>query len=128
MSSNRTYHKTCLLCRKDFVAQKYTTMYCAHSCASKAHKLNRKNKQTIEVNYNEFMKRTLLIQGETLNQIQITLSELVKHIKQTSQEYINPNDYCTLKNISRKTLSRLIENKKVQVKRITDKKVLIKNS
>lgn len=42
-----------------------------------------------------------------------------------SEKYLSPDEYCKLKGISRKTLSRVIKEDKVIVKKISKRKILI---
>jgi Fic family protein len=125
--TNKTYKKICLYCRKEFDAQKRTTKYCSHTCNSRAYKANKRNELDLEINFEDFVKRQLQHQAELLNQIQITLSKLLNQQMTDSEKYLSPDEYCKLKGISRKTLSRVIKEDKVIVKKISQRKILIKS-
>ena len=127
MTSLRNYDKICLFCRNEFIAQKRTTKYCGHSCASRAYKVNKRNEVLIEVNFEEFVKNQLNIHTEALNQIQFTISQLIQTNRIIKAEFIPVEDYCNLKGISRKTLSRWIKENKVEVKQLSTRKFLIKS-
>lgn len=127
MASLRKYNKICLFCRKDYIAQKRNTKYCSLPCAQKAYKLNAKKSDFVEVNFEEYVKRSILIQGDILTQIQMTLSELLKQTKFNNREYLSSNDFCDLNKISRKTLSNWIREGRVEVNAISNRKILVKN-
>lgn len=93
MTSSRQYNRICLFCRTQFVAQKRTTKYCSHRCASRAYKVNKKRQDTIEVNFEEFVKRELMIHTETLLQIQNSISQLLQVARLSNEEYIPVEDY-----------------------------------
>jgi hypothetical protein len=126
MTSSRQYNRICLFCRTQFVAQKRTTKYCSHRCASRAYKVNKKRQDAIEVNFEEFVKRELMIHTETLLQIQNSISQLLQVARLSNEEYIPVEDYCSMKGISRKTLSRWIKEEKVEVQKISERKILIR--
>ncbi len=126
MSSLRKYNRICLFCRKEFIAQKRTTKYCGHPCASRAYKVNKKKQDVVEVNFEEFIKRELMIHSETLIQIQNSISHLLQVVRLSNAEFIPVQDYCAMKGISRKTLSRLIKEEKVEVQKISERKLLIR--
>lgn len=125
--TNKTYKKICIYCRKEFDAQKRTTKYCSHTCNSRAYKTNKRNELDLEINFEDFVKRQLQHQAELLNQIQIALSKLLNQQMIDSEKYLSPDEYCKLKGISRKTLSRVIKEGKVIVKKISQRKILIKS-
>ena len=77
----KTYTKICLFCRKEFEAQKRTTKYCSHQCASRAYKVRKRNEKDIEVNFEDFVKRQLNQQIITLNHLQKTLEEILSFQK-----------------------------------------------
>ena len=125
--TNKTYKKVCLFCRKEFDAQKRTTKYCSHTCNSRAYKANKRNELDLDVKFEDFVKRQLQHQADLLNQIQITLSKLLNQQMIDSEKYLSPDEYCKLKGISRKTLYRVIKENKVIVKKISERKILIKS-
>jgi hypothetical protein len=127
MTSTRTYNKICLFCRKEFLAQKRTTKYCSHKCASRAYKVRKRDESILESNFEEYVKRELHIHSQALQQIQVSLSELLRVQKIGKGKFITPNDYCEMKGISRKTLSRWIKDNKVEVKKLSSRKFLIKS-
>jgi hypothetical protein len=124
--TGKTYNKICLFCRNEFEAQKRTTKYCSHQCNSRAYKVQKRNEKDVDVNFEEFVKRELQLHRELMSQIQVTLSELINTQKIASREFITPDEYCKLKGISRKTLSRYIQDNKVIVSKISNRKFLIK--
>lgn len=123
----QSYNKICLFCRKEFMAQKRTTKFCSHSCASRAYKVRKRNETHVEVTFEEFIKNQIHIHTEILNQIQNTLSHLLHVNKVIKADYLTCNDFCDLKGISRKTLSRWIKQNKVEVKKLSTRKFLIKS-
>lgn len=124
--TGKTYSKICLFCRNEFEAQKRTTKYCSHQCASRAYKVRKRNEKDVEVNFEEFVKRELQLHRELMSQIQVTLSELIATQRIASRDFITPDEYCQLNGISRKTLSRYIKDKRVIVKKVSNRKLLIK--
>jgi len=127
ISANKTYHKICLFCRKEFEAQKRTTKFCSHQCASRAYKVKTRHKLDLEVNFEDYVKRELELHTDLLNQIQTTLSELLSYQKIGSRKFITPDEYCKLNGISRKTLHRYIKEDMVIAKKISSRKYLIQS-
>lgn len=127
MTSTRNYNKICLFCRKEFKAQKRTTKFCSHNCASRAYKVNKRNETQIEVNFEEYVKNQLNIHTEILNIIQNSLSQLIQFNRTIKAEYMPVEDFCKIKGISRKTLSRWIKDNKVETKQLSTRKYLIKS-
>ncbi len=127
MTSIRNYNKICLFCRKEFIGQKRTTKYCSQKCASRAYKVRKKENSIIESNFEEFVKKQLHQHSESLYQIHFSLNELIRIQKINQSNYITPKDFCEIKGISRKTLSRWINDDKVEVKKLSSRKFLIKS-
>lgn len=67
-----------------------------------------------------------MIHTETLLQIQNSISQLLQVARLSNEEYIPVEDYCSMKGISRKTLSRWIKEEKVEVQKISERKILIR--
>lgn len=123
----KEYNKICLLCRKEFVAQKRTTKYCGHTCASRAYKITKREQGLSELSFEEFVKGELLKQTDIIIQLQATMSMLIDSEKIHKLDYITPSDYCRIKGISKKTLSRWIKSNQVEYKKISQRKYLIKS-
>ncbi|MFV0305603.1 MAG: hypothetical protein ACK5IC_09015 [Moheibacter sp.] len=88
--------------------------------------MRKRNEKDVEVNFEEFVKRELQLHRELMSQIQVTLSELIATQRIASRDFITPDEYCQLNGISRKTLSRYIKDKRVIVKKVSNRKLLIK--
>lgn len=56
MSSNLKFSKTCEHCNGSFIAQKLSTRYCSHQCASKAYKIRKREVQINEAIQTEAKK------------------------------------------------------------------------
>ncbi len=84
----KEYNKICLLCRKEFIAQKRTTKFCSHKCGARAYKISKREEGLSEMTFEEFVKGELLKQTDILNQLLVTISELIDSEKLYKLEYI----------------------------------------
>jgi len=101
------YKKICKHCGNTFTAYKSTTNYCSLTCA------NRANKQT---------KRNERLQSE---------SEAIKEQKRQnllSQNNLSLTDAATLLGISRPTLYKLLNDKNIELLRISQRTIRVKQS
>lgn len=99
MSSTIRVKKTCKDCNKHFIAQKTTTKYCSHTCASRAYKKRTRNKKVDTVIEKEIEKA---ISNPILSQ----------------REFLSVDETCRLINASRWTIYRLINKRKLKASKI----------
>lgn len=85
--------------RRGFDAQKRTTKYCGHTCATRVYKVRKRNELDIEINFEDFVKRQLNQQTILLNQLKKTMEKILSFQKINSQEILTPDEYCQLKGI-----------------------------
>ena len=99
MSSTIRVKKTCKDCNKQFIAQKTTTQYCSHSCASRAYKKRTRNKKVDTV-------------------IKKEIEKAISNPIIAQREFLSVDETCRLINASRWTIYRLISNGKLKASKI----------
>lgn len=109
MSSNLTFTKNCEYCGKEFEAKTLYTRYCSHTCNSRHYKvLKRQEKisKVLEVPKVEFEKPT------------------TENVLLSQKEFLNIDEAAALIGASRRTIYRLIENKKLKVTKICSRSII----
>lgn len=107
MTSKFEYKKVCQFCGNEFVAQKSTTKYCSASCANRGHKAE---------------KRQERLQVE---------SEAIKERRRQNllaQENLSLTDAAALLDISRPTLYKLLQDKEIELLRISKRTIRVKKT
>lgn len=100
MSSNIEIQKICQHCGAEFTAQKTTTRYCSHKCASRAYKV-RKRAEKI---------------GNTQKQ---TISVKTRPIAEVNEKaFLSISETCQLIGVSRRTLYRIIKRNELNTGKI----------
>jgi excisionase family DNA binding protein len=100
MSSNIRVNKICQYCGKEFIAQKTTTKYCSHKCASRAYKDRQREGK---------------IKASLVETIQIKESEFEEL---RSKDYLSISETSKLLGISRRTIYRMIKRGDLNVGKI----------
>ncbi len=106
MSSNLKIKRVCHQCKSEFVAQKTTTKFCSHRCASRAYKGNLRSLK-IELSNKE---------NESISTNQITELQ--------AKDYLSVSEACMIIGISRRTLYRLIKLGKVPVGKFGNRTII----
>lgn len=109
------YKRVCNFCRKDFIAQRFTTKFCSHRCASLAYKMKVRQEQQNMFNDNESYKRLLnriLLSVERIEMV-LDLQGIREQI--TNRDLLTTEQYCEFMNIHPRTLRRMIERKEIEV-------------
>ena len=118
MSSNIKVQRICQLCGVQFTAQKTTTKFCSHRCASRAYKKEQKSLK-IESSNQETQKLNNLI--NTI--IENNPGDAIKN-----KEFLSVNDLSKLLNCSTHTMYRLIKSGKIKAVNLGQRKTIIKRS
>lgn len=108
MSSKIEIEKTCYYCKQKFIAKTLTTKYCSHKCNQRHYK-QRKREEKIN-NFKE-------------EQINKPNKQLIK-IDLKNKEYLSITETALLIGISRRTVYRLISNKKLTSYKIGNRTIL----
>ncbi len=109
MSSNIEITRVCGLCRGNFTAKTTVTKYCSHKCASRAYKARRRGEKIVQSN------------EETVQTISAPIIEL------QAKDFLSVSDATALLGVSRWTLSRAINDGRLQAVRF-GKRIVIKRS
>jgi excisionase family DNA binding protein len=110
MSSNIRIEKNCEFCGNGFVAKTLYTRYCSKSCNKKHYK-------------QLLLEENLKIKDGQEN-IKVSPFEILKN---TSQEYFEINEAAQIMRVSRRTLYRLIETKKLKKKKLMSRTIILKD-
>jgi excisionase family DNA binding protein len=101
------YNKVCKYCGKTFIALTSTTKYCGHTCANRANK-EEKRQERLRTDSEEIKERN--------------------RQKMLSQENFSLTDAATLLDISRPTLYKLLDDRGVELLRISKRTIRVKKS
>ncbi|MDR2511965.1 MAG: helix-turn-helix domain-containing protein [Bacteroidales bacterium] len=107
MTSKFEYKKVCQFCGNAFVAQKATTKYCSDTCAKRGNKAEKRQER-------------LQIESETIKER--------NRQNLLSQENLSLTDAAALLNISRPTLYKLLNDKGVELLRISKRTIRVRKS
>jgi excisionase family DNA binding protein len=108
MSSNIRVNKICQYCGKEFIAQKTTTKYCSHKCASRAYKARQRDGK---------------IRASLTETIQIKESE-TEELK--AKEFLSVREVAKLIGSSRQTVYNLINSGKLNAVNLWKKKTIVR--
>jgi excisionase family DNA binding protein len=106
MSSNIIVVRICEFCKNEFEARTTTTKYCSHKCNSRGYKQNVKELK-IKISDRETITKSVL-PYEILN----------------SKPYLSISESCKLLGISRSTIYRLIQQKKIDTHKIGNRSII----
>ena len=110
MSSNIRIEKNCEFCGNTFVAKTLYTRYCSKSCNKK--------------HYKQLLLEENLKIKDAQDNIKVSAVEILKN---TSQEYFEINEAAQIMRVSRRTLYRLIETKKLKKKKLMSRTIILKD-
>lgn len=111
MSSNLQIEKTCLWCKKIFIAKTTTTKYCSHKCNSRAYKAE-KRKEKLQ----DHLQQKLF--GSTEQNIEIL----------NSKEFLKVAEVSLLLGLCRQTIYNLIYSGQLKASKISPRITLIKRT
>ena len=109
MSSNIEITRICQFCDSEFTARTTVTKYCSHRCASRAYKARQRGKDIVKSN------------KETKEIIAAPIIEL------QAKDFLSVSDASELLGVSRWTLSRAINDGRLNVVRF-GKRIVIKRT
>lgn len=125
MSSTIKLPKFCDHCGKAFIAQKTTTQYCGHPCASRAYK-QRKREEKVNA---EFKNQQSKIASPSPVVATETLSNPIadNHTNLREKEFLSILEVATLLGASRWTIQRMIKSNRLPVAKL-DSRTIIKRA
>lgn len=110
MSSNVSIQKFCEFCGHPFTAKTLVTRYCSKICNSRHYKqLVREDKLRVH------------------NAKEIIENSPVEVLRNTSQKYYKLHEAAKIMRISKRTLYRLIQQKKIKKKKVLTRTVILKD-
>ena len=98
MTNKKGIHKVCEWCNKPFVAQRFSTRYCSHSCNSKAYK---------EIKKNESRKQYEMT-GISVKKMQEIEKLSDKYEKIKNKEFLSVSETAFLLSVARSTIYRYL--------------------
>ncbi len=122
MSSTIKLPKFCNHCGKAFIAQKTTTQFCGHPCASRAYK---KRKREEKVNA-EFKNQQSKIVSASPVVATETLSNPIagNHTNLRDKEFLSILEVATLLGASRWTIQRMIKSNRLPVAKLGSRTII----
>jgi excisionase family DNA binding protein len=122
MSSTIKLPKFCNHCGKAFIAQKTTTQFCGHPCASRAYK---KRKREEKVNA-EFKNQQSKIVSPSPVVATETLSNPIagNHTNLREKEFLSILEVATLLGASRWTIQRMIKSNRLPVAKLGSRTII----
>jgi excisionase family DNA binding protein len=122
MSSTIKLPKFCDHCGKAFIAQKTTTQFCGHPCASRAYK---KRKREEKVNA-EFKNQQSKIVSASPVVATETLSNPIagNHTNLRDKEFLSILEVATLLGASRWTIQRMIKSNRLPVAKLGSRTII----
>ena len=122
MSSTIKLPKFCNHCGKAFIAQKTTTQFCGHPCASRAYK-QRKREEKVSA---EFKNQQSKIVSPTPVVATETLSNPIagNHINLREKEFLSILEVATLLGASRWTIQRMIKSNRLPVAKLGSRTII----
>ena len=122
MSSTIKLPKFCDHCGKAFIAQKTTTKFCGHPCASRAYK---KRKREEKVNA-EFKNQQSKIVSASPVVATETLSNPIagNHTNLREKEFLSILEVATLLGASRWTIQRMIKSNRLPVAKLGSRTII----
>ncbi len=122
MSSTIKLPKFCDHCGKAFIAQKTTTQFCGHPCASRAYK---KRKREEKVNA-EFKNQQSKIVSAAPVVATETLSNPIagNHTNLRDKEFLSILEVATLLGASRWTIQRMIKSNRLPVAKLGSRTII----
>jgi len=113
MSSNIKIPKFCQYCGQAFVAQKTTTRFCSHKCASRAYK-QRKREEKVGSTLKEQIKSVTSANSENLQSLQSLPIQTGNFINLRDKEFLSVQEAAILLGASRWTIQRMIQREELK--------------
>jgi excisionase family DNA binding protein len=126
MSSTIKLPKFCNHCGKAYIAQKTTTQFCSHKCASRAYK-QRKREDKVNA---EFKNQQEKIVAVTIpEQVQnLTTPQAGNHINLREKEFLSVAETAQLVGASRWTIQRMIKDNRLPASKFGSRTIIKRTS
>lgn len=113
MSSTIKIPKFCQHCGQAFVAQKTTTRFCSHKCASRAYK-QRKREEKVGSTLKEQIQTVTSANSEKLQSLQSLPIQTGNFINLRDKEFLSVQETAILLGASRWTIQRMIQREELK--------------
>ena len=113
MSSTIKIPKFCQHCGQAFVAQKTTTRFCSHKCASRAYK-QRKREEKVGSTLIEQIQTVTSANSEKLQSLQSLPIQTGNFINLRDKEFLSVQEAAILLGVSRWTIQRMIQREELK--------------
>lgn len=122
MSSNIKIPKFCDHCGKAFIAQKTTTQFCGHPCASRAYK-KRKREEKVNAEFKNQQSKIVTASPVVVTE---TLSNPIagNHTNLREKEFLSILEVATLLGASRWTIQRMIKSNRLPVAKLGSRTII----
>ena len=122
MSSTIKLPKFCNHCGKAFIAQKTTTQFCGHPCASRAYK-QRKREEKVNTEFkNQQSKIVSAAQAVTSEALQAP--QVGNQTNLRDKEFLSIVEVAALLGASRWTIQRMIKSKRLPVAKLGSRTII----
>lgn len=122
MSSTIKLPKFCNHCGKAFIAQKTTTQFCGHPCASRAYK-QRKREEKVNTEFknqqSKIVSAAQAVTSETLQAPQVGNQTNLR-----DKEFLSIVEVAALLGASRWTIQRMIKSKRLPVAKLGSRTII----
>ena len=122
MSSTIKLPKFCNHCGKAFIAQKTTTQFCGHPCASRAYK-QRKREEKVSAEFknqqSKIVSAAQAVTSETLQAPQVGNQTNLR-----DKEFLSIVEVAALLGASRWTIQRMIKSKRLPVAKLGSRTII----
>ena len=126
MSSTIKLPKFCNHCGKAFIAQKTTTQFCSHKCASRAYK-QRKREDKVNAEFKNQQEKIVAVtvpeQGQNL-----TTAQAGNHINLREKEFLSVAETAQLVGASRWTIQRMIKDNRLPASKFGSRTIIKRTS
>ena len=122
MSSTIKLPKFCDHCGKAFIAQKTTTQFCGHPCASRAYK-KRKREEKVNAEFKNQQSKIVTASPVVATE---TLSNPIagNHTNLREKEFLSILEVATLLGASRWTIQRMIKSNRLPVAKLGSRTII----
>lgn len=122
MSSTIKLPKFCDHCGKAFIAQKTTTQFCGHPCASRAYK-KRKREEKVNAEFKNQQSKIVTASPVVVTE---TLSNPIagNHTNLRDKEFLSILEVATLLGASRWTIQRMIKSNRLPVAKLGSRTII----
>ncbi len=126
MSSTIKLPKFCNHCGKAYIAQKTTTQFCSHKCASRAYK-QRKREDKVNAEFKNQQEKIVAVtvpeQGQNL-----TTAQAGNHINLREKEFLSVAETAQLVGASRWTIQRMIKDNRLPASKFGSRTIIKRTS